>query len=224
MVRRILTVLMLALLLWACKEDALHIKVRYDHIQGLQEGDRVLFQQNHIGAVTGVFYSVDGDYLVDVSIKRHFANAATEDSKFFIIGDPENMGKKAVKVVQTKTAGAPLQDHSIVEGSTRSSPAFGQMSEGLERGLEGFNKQFEQFFDDLRSLPESEEFKKLERELERLAEEMKQASGLAKKEIEKEVLPRLKEEIEKLRERLEKLGREKEVEPLETKMEEMRKM
>jgi hypothetical protein len=224
MVKRILVLSLLALVLCTCKENGLNIKIRYDHIQGLEEGDRVIFEQNDIGTVTGVFYSADGDYLVNVSIKKDFGNAATEYSKFFITDDPEDVSKKAVKVIQIKTGGVPLEDGAIVEGSTGSSPAFGQMFEDLEKGLEGLQEQFEAFSEGLSSVPESEEFKKLEEALERLAEEMRQSSGLAKEKIEKEVLPKLKEQIEKLRERLQKLGREREVEPLETQLEKMREM
>jgi len=42
--------------------------------------------------------------------------------------------------------------------------------------------------------------------------------------MQKELLPWLQEEIEKLKEKLRKFGREKEVKPLEVKMEELRKI
>jgi hypothetical protein len=219
MVRRILVPLMFALVFLGCKQSALHITIRYDQIQGLKEGDRVIFEQNHIGEVTGVFYSEDGYYVVDLTIERHFANAATEHSKFFIIADPQNKGEKAIEMIQTRRGGAPLQDGATVQGSSKSSAVFSQMRANFEKGLGNLKGEFERFFEDLRSVPETEEFKKLEKELERLAEEMKRSSKSVREKIQKEVLPRLKEEIEKLREQLRKFGRQEELEPLETQME-----
>jgi paraquat-inducible protein B len=185
----------------------------------LKEGDRVLFEQNHIGEVTGIFYSADGYYVVGVAIDRAFANAVTEHSKFFVIKDPLSGEKRAIEMVQTRKGGSPLQDGATVQGSIKSSGIFSQKGEDFEKGLESFKEQFERFFEDLRSVPESEELRELEKELERLAEEMKRSSKAVREKIQKELLPRLKEEIEKLREQLQKFGREDELEPLETQME-----
>lgn len=219
MVRRVLIPLMLALVFLGCKEGDLCIKIRYDQVQDLKEGDRVILEENHIGEVTGVFYSEDGYYVVDLAIERQFANAANEHSKFFIIEDPKNEGKKAVEVIQTQRGGSPLQDGATVQGSTKSSAVFSQMRENFEEGLGNLKEQFERFFEDLGSIPETEDFKKLEKELERLAEEMKRSSKSVREKIQKELLPRLKEKIEELREQFRKFGREEELEPLETQME-----
>ena len=210
---------MLGLVFLGCKEGALHIKARYDQIQGLKEEDRVIFEQNHIGQVTGVFYSEHGYYVVDLAIEKRFANAVTEHAEFFIIEDPQNEGQKAIEMIQTRRGGSPLQDGATVEGSVTSSAVFGVMREDFEKGLEDFKEQFERFFEDLKSVPENEEVKKLEKELERLAETMKQSSKSVQEKIQKELLPRLKEEIGKLRKRLEMFGREEELEPLDTQME-----
>ncbi len=217
-VQRILIPLVLALVFLGCQESALRVKVRYDQIQGLKEGDRVLFEQNPIGEVTRIFYSADGYYVVDVAIDRAFANAATEHSNFFIIKDPLSGEKRAIEMVQTRKRGSPLQGGASVEGSTKSSGVFIQTGEDFEKGLENLKEQFERFFEDLRSVPESEELRKLEKELERLAEEMKRSSKEVREKIQKELLPRLQEEIEKLREQLRKFGREDELEPIETQM------
>jgi paraquat-inducible protein B len=219
MVRKILVPLMLGLVFLGCKESALRIKARYDQIQGLKENDRVIFEKNQVGLVTGVFYSEHGYYVVDLAIERRFANAVTEHAEFFIIGDPQNVGQKAIEMIQTRRGGSPLQDGATVQGSIRSSAVFGQMREDFEKGLEGFKEQLEQFFEDLKSVPENEEVKKLEKELERLVEIMKQSSKSVQEKIQKELLPRVKEEIGKLRERLRKFGREEELEPLDTQME-----
>lgn len=84
MVKKILMLLLVASVFLGCKEMGLNLKVRYDQIQGLKEGDRVIFEQNHVGQVAGIFYSEEGYYLVDVIIRKDFANAATDYSKFII--------------------------------------------------------------------------------------------------------------------------------------------
>ena len=224
MVRKILILLLLTLVFVGCKESGLNLKIRYDQIQGLKEGDRVIFEQTHIGRVASVFYSEDGYYVVEVAIKKDFANAATEHSRFLITPDPLNENEKAIEIIQTPRGGTPLTDGATVIGTERSSERVKQPWDNFGKTLDDLKKQFEEFAEDLRKIPESEEFKKLQKELERLLEQMKKSGDAAREKIQKELLPRLKREMEELREKLEKLGREKEVEPLEVQMEKLRKI
>ena len=224
LLRRILILLILFFGFLGCKESGLDVTIKYDQIQGLEEGDRVIFEQNHIGEVTRIFYSEDGYYTVDVEIRRAFANAGTEHSKFFITDDPKNKGRKAIEIIQARKGGLPLEDGARVKGSSKTSPVFTQTGESLEKKFEDIKKGFERLIEELSSLPESQEFKKLQRELERLAEEMKRSGESVREKVEQELLPRLKQEIEKLRERLQKFGREEEVEELETQLERIRQI
>lgn len=221
MLKRILILLIVPFVFLGCHKNALNIKIRYDEIQGLKEGDWVIFRKNHVGQVTGIFYSADGYYVAELAIKSDFANAATENSKFPIVGDPRNKAEKAIEIIQSRPGGSPLQEGAVVEGSTKPVAIFGQISDKFDKGLEDLKDQFERFFEDLRRVPESKEFKKLEEELQRLAEEMKRSRKSMREKIQKEVLPQLRREIEKLRERLLKFGREEEIEPLETQMKEI---
>jgi paraquat-inducible protein B len=215
MVKKILMLLMVALVFLGCKDTGLNLKVRYDQIQGLNEGDRVIFEQNHVGQVAGIFFSEEGVYLVDVVIRKDFENAATEHSKFLITWDPEKEGKKAIEITQSPRGGTLLTDGATVIGTTRASPRSDQLWGDFGKTLDDLKKQLEEFADDLRKIPESEEFKKLEKELEHLLEEMKKSGNAAREKIEKEILPRIKQEMEELKERLRRLGREEEVNPLE---------
>ncbi len=222
--KRILILSILLLTFLGCKESILHLKIRFDKIQGLQKDDRVIFEQNQIGTVADVFFSNEGFYTVDILIKKNFANAATEHSKFFIISDPQNKGKKAIEMIQTKRDGSSLKNNTIVEGSTETSAFLNQLLDEMANEFEGFKKQFEEFSEELRGIPESEEFKKLEDELKRFAKEMEQSGKAVREKIQKEVLPRLKEELKKLKERLQKFGREDELKPLEIEMDKMNKI
>jgi hypothetical protein len=205
-----------------CEDGPLGLRIQFDQIYGLENGDRVIFEANHVGQVTDVAYSQEGHYVVDVVISEDFKNAASENSKFLIALDPQNEGKKAVQIVQEPRGGAVLAEGSIVKGSEPRLEDFDQARDEFARGLEGLKKQFEQFSDELRKIPESEEFKRLKAELDRLSEDMKKKGQQARETLEKDVLPRLQREMEKLRERLRELGRKEEQEPVETKVEDTR--
>jgi paraquat-inducible protein B len=222
MIKKILIPFLLVFVFFGCEEGLLGLKIHFDQIYGLKEGDRVIFEKNHVGQVTGMLYSQEGDYVVDVVIKEEFKNAATENSNFFIASDPQNEGEKAIEIVQNPKGGALLADGSNVIGSESPSEDFDQVWDEFAKGLEGLKKQLEQFSDELRKIPESEEFKNLKKELDRLSEEMKKKGQKAREKIEKDVLPRLEREMEKLRERLRELGRDEEEEPLKTKLDDIR--
>ena len=208
-------------LLLACEETGLNLKIRFGQIQGLHADNRVIFESNHVGQVTRVFYSKEGHYLVDLIIKEDFANAATEASRFYIVNDPQAAGKKAVEILQLRKGGTPLADGSMVEGSTRPSAAYQKMLEDFDKQAGKLGKQLQQFFEDLRKLPESDGVKQLQKDLEELGREMKKAGKATRDKIQNEVVPMIKEELERLKKRLENFGREKEVEPLEKQLEKL---
>jgi len=224
MFKRILILSVLALTFFGCMGKDLNIKIKYDKIHGLQEGARVFFEENHIGDVKAVSYREDGSYLLEVAIKRDFVSAATDKSAFIIITDPREKDKKAVEMIGAREGGRPLQNGATVNGTTRSSLLFGKVRQNFDRMLHGLKGQFERFTDKLREIPDREEFKRLEREIQGLADELKKAEKAVRDKINEEILPLLKEELNNLRERLRELGREKEVEPLEVQIEKIRRI
>jgi paraquat-inducible protein B len=221
MFKKFLTVLAVCLLVLGCK-DALNFKIRYDKIQGLKQGDRVIFEENNIGGVTHVLYTAEGTYVVDVAIQKEFANAATEYSQFFIIADPQDSERKAIEIVQTQKGGTLLQADAVVDGSSKPAEVFSMLKEKIDKGFANFKNHFDQFLENLKGVPESEAFKKIEKELDRLAEDIKNSEKSAREKMEGEILPRLQQEIEKLRERLRELGREDEVKRLDEKIEKLK--
>ena len=211
----------IAFLLFACEEAGLNLKIRFDQIQGLQADSRVVFESNHIGQVTRVLYSQEGHYLVDLKIKSDFANAVTENSRFYVIEDATASEKKAIEMIQVRKGGTPLADGSIIVGSSRSSATYQKWLQDIEERTGKIGQQLEQFFENLKKLPESEEVKQLQKDLEELAREMEKVGKSTRDKIQNEIVPMLKEELEHLKKRLEKFGREKEVEPLEKQLEEL---
>jgi len=216
-----LILICVALLFFACEETGLNLKIRFDQIQSLQAGNRVVFESNHIGQVTRVFYSQEGAYLVDLKIKEDFANAVTENSRFYIIEDSLASEKKAIEMIQIRKGGSPLAGGTIVEGSTRPAAMYQKMLENFDKQAGELARQFQQFLEDLGKLPESEAVKQLQKDLEEITGEMEKAGKTTRDKIQNEIVPMLKEELEHLKKRLEKFGREREVEPLEEQLEKL---
>ena len=219
MLKRILVLLILPFVLLGCKENCLNLKIQFHQVQDLKQGNRVIFGDNHIGTVKNLFQSDEDLFIVDIAIKKEFADHATEYSRFFITTDPQQTENKAVEMIQIRNGGKQLQNYATVQGSDQGSVFFYQIFGGIEKGLKDFEKKFEQFSNDVKRIPESQEFKNLENELQRLLEEMKRSGQSVQQKIKEELLPKLKEEMEKLRKRLHELGREDEMKPLEIEME-----
>ena len=213
MLKKLLIIGILPLFFIGCKENALHIKVKYDQIYGLQKGERVLFEQNHIGQITEIFYSKENHYLVSLAIKKSFANAATEHSRFIITADPQDKKNKAIEIIQVQKGGTPLIDGAIVDGSTKSSEFFGSMQDELDKGIENLKEQFDKFSEEIKRIPESDEFKTLKKELDVLLEELKKSGKSVKEKIDKQLMPQIEKEVEKLRERLREFEQKKESKP-----------
>ena len=207
----------------ACKGNALNLKIRFDQVHGLKPGNNVVFGENHIGTVKKVFYSDQGDFVVDIAINRDFANTATEYTRFFIAVDPLDGENKAVELAHIRPGGRLLQNNDTIEGSTQTAVFFQQFSDGIEQGVRVIEEQLKQFSEDVQRIPESEAFREIENELKLLTEEMKRSGQATREKIKNEVLPQIKQEMEKLRKRLRELGREEEMKPLDTEFEKARK-
>ncbi len=211
----------LTLGLIACEETGLNLKIRFDQILGLKGEDRVIFESNPVGQVTRVFYTPEGDYIVDLQINENFVSAATENTRFYIIEDPLAAENNAIEMIQIRKGGALLADGSTVEGSTRSSAVFQKMLENFDQQTGRLGKQIEKFLEDLGKMSQSEEVKQLQKDLEELVREMEKAGQATRDKIQNEIVPLLKEELDRLKKRLEQFGREKEVEPLEQQLEKL---
>jgi paraquat-inducible protein B len=216
--------LMISAVILGCYAGDLNLKIRFAQTEGLRADDRIFFEKNHIGKVDAISYSEGGDYIAEVKIDKGFKKAVTENSRFFIIDDPSGKGRKAIKMVKVEEGGVPLVKGAVIEGSTRFSLLLGQMEEDFGKAMSELGRKINKLSDEVKQLPESEEIKSLEHYLNQLKEKLKKAGSAFREKVQKELLPRLQKEIEKLKERLRKLGREKEVEPLEVKMEELRKI
>jgi len=207
-----------------CEAENLNLFIRFDHIDGLKSNDSVIFETNRIGKVDEVTYTKKGDYLVELMIHKAYMNEVTEHVRFFIVSDPQYNGRSVVEMIQILKGGKPLQNNTVLEGSNKSSAIIERLEKDLEKGMESFRKELNEFAEELKKIPDSEAFKKLEDELADIYEIMKQSGKEVREMIQKEILPRLEQELENLRKRLHEKGREDELKPLEIKMEEIRKI
>jgi len=224
MFRNILILLSISLMSWGCFSSDLNMKIRFNQINGLKGGERVLFEENDIGRVADVFYEKEGTYLVDVAIQGDFKNAVTENSRFFIVNDPSNPRSKAIEMTTVKGEGRPIKNGTVVKGATRLSALLERLEDDMSKTIADLKKRFKGFSEDLKEVPKNEDIKNLQKDLDQLLEEMKRSGAAFRDKIQKDLAPKLQEEIDKLQERLRELGREKEVEPLQTKMDEIRKI
>lgn len=195
----------------------MELSIRFNALDGLGKGDPVLFQGNRAGTVTDLKYTDKGDYLVTVQVEKGFEAAFTEDTVCHIAPLPGKDRKVAVVVVQDKTGGRQLQSGDTLAGSDPP-PAFPEVTAFLDtvRG------RFDEFVDTLKQVPESEQYKAFEKELDELATTMKNSTQDARKEIVESIIPKIREELDRLREKL-KSGADKVV-PLEKKLDKLEKV
>lgn len=224
MLKKIVVLMIVSIILLGCEAENLNLFIRFDHIDGLKSNDSVIFETNRIGKVDGVTYTKKGDYLAELMIHKAYTNAVTEHVRFFIVSDSQINGRSVVEMIQILKGGRPLQNNTVLEGSSKSSAIFERLEKDLAKGMESVRKEFNEFAEELKKIPDSEAFKKLEDELVNLYEKMKQSGKEVREKIQKEILPLLEQELENLKKRLQEKGREDELKPLEIKMEEIRKI
>ena len=215
MIKRLIILFIMGASLTGFTFGSAGIHVRFNNINGLVVKDRVLFDGTNIGKVKKIKYGEDGIFTVSLSIEKNFKVFLTEYSRFTIADDPQDNDKKAVEMVVTHMEGTPLKNGSSVDGSSKYQVLLEMMKYDAREGIDYLNKEFQRFFDDLKSLSEHEQVKELEKQIARLGQELKKASRETKEKIIADIIPKLEREIEALRERLEANGREEEVEPLE---------
>jgi hypothetical protein len=158
---------------------------------------------------------------VNLRISRDYREKVTDESRFLIQTDSHNPGASLVKMVNLVEKGNPLPSGTAVEGSTY----FTLQLEKTERGLKAWTEQLEQelkrWEKELSQLPESEWYKELEREMDYWLNQLGQAGVETREYFKEEILPRLEESLRELRKRLRQLGKNREIETLEIKLDKL---
>ncbi len=196
------------MVLTGCGTDGLTVTIRYDHINDLTKGSRVVFEGTPVGEVQDIVYSEEGFFDITAVFPAEHAASVTEHSRFFITDDPALEGQKAIEMIHLQEGGQPLESGAQVVGTTRTSAFFDQMRERFEKGVGRFSEKMEELSGKIMKETESPEFKELKREFEQLMDEMKRSGEAVRENIEKELIPRLKEELEALKKELEALRKD----------------
>lgn len=201
-----------------CTDGAAEFKIRFADVHGLRKGAPVYFDESVIGDVREIDYTEDGIFLVSVAIRKAFASAATDTSRFYIDRDPEEGSQKVIRVVQLKPGGQPISQDAVVEGQTRYAVLYEQFARELGQNIAALESGIEAFLNELQGFPADEQIKELERQLDAIIADLGTMNRAMKDKLEHDILPLLKEKIEALRKRLERSGREQSLEPLDRKM------
>ena len=224
MTRKLLILIFILMTAQACRSNTLEINVRFDDLSGLAREDRVLFEGNVAGVVETIHYNQDGTYAVRLMIDKGFGNAVTEYSSFGLVDDADRPGHKAVQIHLSRQGGRPLPDGASVTGLSAHQDLAARLQKDLESGFDFFKEQVEKFGQDLKQVPESQEYQRLKRSLSDLADDLSGAEKQARARLKEEWLPRIEKEFEAFRKRLRDLGREEEAKPLQQELERIRKI
>lgn len=215
---RLLTAVM-ALMIAACFNGSLDFKIRFDDVHGLKTGDPVYFEASAIGNVEKIAYTDAGLFLVEVSIRKEFAPAATDDSRFFIDTDPQKREQRVIRVVQLEPGGEPIAEGALVEGHTKYAVIAEGWARQLGRNMTIVESGIDAFLNELQGITTEEQVAELEQRLDEIIAGLGDMSREMKRTLENDILPLLREKIEELRRILEQSGREEDMERLDEKME-----
>ena len=202
---------------------SLQLTVLYDRTEGLKQNDPVLWNEQKIGKVQSVKQNVQGQASVQLQIRKDFSDKVTNESRFLIQTDPQRQGQSLVNMVNLSEEGNPLPTGTAVEGSTYLSLQLEKTERGLEAWRKQLERELERWEEELSQLPERESYKKLEREMDYWLNKLGQAGVETREYFKEEVLPRLEEALRELRKRLRQLGKEKEIETLEVKLDKLKR-
>jgi hypothetical protein len=201
---------------------SLGLTVLYDRTEGLKQNDPVWWNEQKIGKVQSVKQNNQGRTAVNLRITRDFRDKVTDESRFLIQPDPQNPGETSVKMVNLAEKGNPLPSGIAVEGSTYLSLQLEKTERGLKAWREQLERELERWEKELSQIPEREWYKELEGEMDYWLNELGQAGVETREYFKEEILPRLEESLRELRKRLRQLGKEKEVETLEIKLDKLK--
>ena len=202
----------------------LQITVLYDRTDGLKQNDPVLWNQQRIGRVHSVKQNDEDRASVQLQIRKDFSDKVTDESRFVIQADAQRKGESFIKMVNLSERGNPLPAGTAVDGSTYFSLQVEKTQREFESWREKLEGELERLEEELGQLSQMESFKELEREMDYWLNKLGKAGDETREYFKKEVLPRLKEALGELKKRLRQLGKDKEVETLEVKLDKLNGM
>jgi ABC-type transporter Mla subunit MlaD len=188
------------------------LSVQFKQIDGLKQGDPVIFKSTPAGKVKAISYTADGDFLVSISVHKEFAHALTRDTRFYVGPSPPALGSKAIVLEQTTPGGERLEPGTVAQGSvkTRMIPAA-QAMESLGQALE---KTVSDMLENFGKIQESDPYKNFKQKLSELQTQLETSGKEMEERIRKDLLPMLEQKLNEIIRRLEQEGRQEEAREL----------
>lgn len=200
--------------------DSTHdFKIRFADIKGLKKADTVFFKETAIGDARKVEYTDSGIFLVSVSVKEQSASTITDACQFYIDEEPPESEHKIIRVVQLGKGGDIIKEGAIVDGNSKYSVIYNQFAYQLGQKIYILESGVTEFFKELKGLSENKQIKEIERQLNKIIDDLGRMSLEMKNKLELEILPILRKKIEELRKSLEKTGEEEKRQYIDQKIE-----
>ncbi len=200
--------LLLALLLSACSDDALHLNLRLDRATGLAPGTPIMLGGQAVGKVVALTPDPSGATIATLEIAPQFRAVATEGTRFVVARESGGSEQRRIDFKPGAAGSQPLADNTELRGETEPEPLFplGEILKSFTDGLSQFRDQVERFRAEMQRLPQSEEAKRLKEEWTRLTEAMQRAQA-STEEAAKQELPKLQKQLEDLQRRFKELDK-----------------
>ena len=124
--------------------------IKFDSVDGLKKGGRVIYEKQPIGRVDEVVYTEQGIFLVNVSIKKEFADRATKSTLFVIDGET---GEKFVKLILGDEPGIQLVEGETVKGSSQLEGVTREFKNKLSDSVSSFAESLNNVISDIDEEP-----------------------------------------------------------------------
>ncbi|MER3446346.1 MAG: hypothetical protein C4291_05620 [Candidatus Dadabacteria bacterium] len=185
-------------------EDA-EILIIFDKISGIGPGSKLMLGGTPVGEVKGADITEDRKIGVEARIYREYKDKVNSSSVFIIEGTDKSgkSDKKQITVEVLNEKAPPFPQRAKAEGySSRAQFVFRTQEKALEDPYRKFENWLNQF-------KESEEGKKLKKQMQELMEEARKSAEKGIEEFNKG-MPRLKKRFDEIIEELKKHSRGKE--------------
>lgn len=210
--------IMAHLFLFGCMNSDLDFIIKFNSVDGLKKGGDVIYEKQPIGSVDDIVYTEQGIFLVNVSIKKEFADRATKSTLFVIAGETN---EKFVKLILGDAPGIQLTEGETVNGSSQLEGVTREFTNKLSDSVSLFAESINKVIADIDEEAIEKQIKYFERELDRLIDQASKMTETKKKTLNREVIPQLKDKLDKFELSLKELDMEYEFERLKKKFVEL---
>ncbi|MCA1795494.1 MAG: MCE family protein [Desulfobacteraceae bacterium] len=187
--------------------------ISFDQVDGLKQGDSVIYENTKVGQVKDITYTKDAVFLVSVEIPETLSDCATEHSRFFIGSAPGAADTKAVFIEQSQPGGKKIANDAIVAGSTKTPAAIAATS--LEEFWKTMEKSMVDLMKKIETVPKTEEYQALKDTMAEMEQKLKTSGQKMGDTLKKDILPLLEEKINALSDKLKEKGQEDKAKSLE---------